>query len=173
LGQEELLIHQNEVIGPIQKLNRQFVSNFAGFSNITIKKTYLDKICNNKDYSASVALLKAIMLNGMDMYVISNEENQRAQDIATIESFLNEIPHIFFSYLAGLQNEAATPGCLEKKVKHLKGFTENIFYLESEFSAREIFTKKKKVSELFEDLKNLDRFWKECQEEASALKAKK
>ncbi|TDJ09005.1 MAG: hypothetical protein E2O68_00970 [Deltaproteobacteria bacterium] len=173
LGQEELLIHKNEVVGPIKYLNLQLVNNFASFSNITIKKAYLNGICKNPDYSPSVALLKDIMLNGMDLYVISREENQQVQDVATIESFLNEIPHIFFSYLSKLQNEAATPDCLAKRVKHLKEFTDNIFYLESESSARDIFQQKKKVSELFEDLQNLDKFWKDCKKEALAKKAKK
>jgi len=173
LGNEELEIHKEKVSGPIYSLNRHFVNKFASFSNISIKKNYLKDICHNKDFSPSVALLRSILLNEMDIYIISNEEIQKAQDLSTIDSFLNEIPHNFFAYLASLQNEAATPDCLEKRVKHLKSFTENIFYLESEFSAREIFQKKAMIRELFEDLKNLDSIWDQCKKEASALKAKK
>jgi len=173
LGKEELNIHQNKVVGPIYTLNRHFVNKFASFSNISIKKKYVTKICHDKDFSPSVALLKTILLEGKKIYFLSKDQFKRAEEVATIESFLNHIPHTFFSYLASLQNVAATPDCLEKNVKHLKEFIDNIFYLESEFSAREIFEKREKIQETFEDLKSLDTIWAKCKKEASAKKVKK
>lgn len=172
LGNEELKIHKKKVIGPIFRLNQHFVNKFASFSNIHIKKTHLLNICNDKSFSPSVALLKMILLKGIDLYIISKNEFQKAQDLATIESFITEIPHTFFSYLASLQNEASTPDCLPKRVKNMQYFTDNLFYLETHLSYKVLFKEHKKIKELFNSLKKLDQIWKECKKETSSKKTK-
>jgi hypothetical protein len=173
LGEEELIIHKKKTFGPVYYLNQKFINQFASFSDITIKKKYLKIICQNPDLSPSVALLKTILLEGMNIYEVSDDKFKKAQETSTIESFLSTVPTIFFSYLAKLQNLSSTPDCLLTNIKYLKYFTDNIFYLESEFSAKELLKHDKKLKSLFEELKNLDKIWAKCQKEALDPKTNK
>ena len=65
LGQEELALHQQKLGGPLYQLNQEMIVLFAGNNELTLKEGLFEQICQNKDFSASVALLdrKSTRLN--------------------------------------------------------------------------------------------------------------
>jgi hypothetical protein len=166
LGKEEGILHQRKKAGPNYQLNQYFINSLVGFNHIPLKEEYLKKICSEGDFSYSVSLLEQLLLRGVELFNLSNVANQRISEVVTIDELLEDTPQIFIRYLASLQEFAQTPDCLPKRVKNLKYFLDRLTYLEEDFGGQAILKNRKKITELFADLKKLDHYYEECKAEA-------
>ncbi len=166
LGKEEGIMHERKKTGPNYQLNQYFINQLVLISHIPLKSEYLTKICSGLEFSYSVSLLEQLLLHGADIFELSKDSNQRFSEVVTIGELLDDAPSIFVKYLSSLQEFAQTPDCLPKRVKNLKYFLDRLTYLEEEYGGRIILKNKKRLSELFTDLKKLDNYYDQCKAEA-------
>lgn len=164
LGQEELILHKNHVTGPNYRLNQFLIEELAAASDIQLKENYVNLVCNEKDFSPSVALLRLLLIKGLEIYNLPSKKNvyERALQKGTIESLLDRIPHVFFQYIASLQALTDDPKCLNRHVKNLDYFILRFRYLEGDLDANVILAETKKVNEIFQSLKGLDEINDRC-----------
>lgn len=170
LGQEELKLHKSKTVGPIYTLNQLFINFLSSSPDLHVKDKQLKGICEGKDFSPSVNLLRAILLHDKELYNFPTREVKiRKLQEGAIETLKERMPHIFFSYLGGLQALAPTHDCLNKNIRNLDYFMVRFRYLEGHFSAKEIMKDKKRITEMFEDLKTLDFIMDKCKQEAKKM----
>ena len=165
LAKEEAELHKKDTQNALFRLNQDLVNELASSNDITVKKMYVDQICQHPDHSPSVALLRLLLIKEHELYDLSLsgiEANMRPFKMGYINEFQKQVPRIFIQYLGGLQSELATPDCLEKNITELVGFNEKIKYLEEELPAHQLITQKEKIESIFNKLKNYPAFKKKC-----------
>ena len=173
LGQEELILHKKKETGPVYKLNQYLIGELAAANHITIKDRFVDAICNSKDFSPSVNLLRYILIEGKNLYHFEGDVFQRAMEVSTIESFVDGIPEVFFTYLSSLQALTSHPDCLSRHIRNLDYFQTRYRYLGEELSISIFEKDKDKIRVIFEDLKKLDSIFKKCNELANKEKVQR
>lgn len=157
------------------RLNQEFVNELASANDITIKKEYIDEICTSKKHSPSVGLLRLLLMKENEIYDLSLSEvepSMRPFKMGYINEFQKRVPHLFFSYLSGLQSEMATPHCLEKAIFEIKGISEKIKYLEEEISMDQIINEKQ-IGSIFKKLESVDQIKAKCLAQSKSVKKKK
>lgn len=165
LAKEEERLHKKETQNALFRLNQEFVNELASSNDITVKKNYVDQICQSSSFSPSVALLRLLLIKEHELYDLSLsgvEANMRPFKMGYINEFQKQVPRIFIQYLSGLQSELASADCLEKAVPELAGFSEKIKYLEEELSTHALITQKNKIDAIFSKLKNFGAIKKKC-----------
>lgn len=165
LGQEELKIHRSKTVGPIYFLNQLFINELATIYGLTLKKDVLDEVCQSKEFSPSVHLLKILLLKGRDAFDIPPDANLggvEALAASSLTSFLDRIPHVFFTYLSKLQALAPKAKCLEKEIPEISYFMERYKYLEDALGTKKLIEEPSKVIAIFNKLKRLDAINKKC-----------
>lgn len=169
LGQAELRIHQQKLAGAIYQLNQELVNEVASWDKIQLKKRYVNQICEVKDFSPSVELLKVLLLAGEEAFNFEKHdfetESLKLYQIEVIRDFLDRIPKIFFSYLADLQSMIDNPKCLLKNVPELDYFFERYRYLESDVSTKQLIQTpeaQQKLKSIFQKLRNFDKIVSSC-----------
>jgi hypothetical protein len=168
LAKEEESLHKKETQNALFRLNQEFVNELAGSNDITLKKNYVDQICNSKTYSPSVGLLRMLLLKEHELYDLSLSEvdpSMRSFKMGYINEFQKQVPRIFIQYVAGLQSELDTPNCLEKAIPEIAGMNEKIKYLEEEISAHQLITQKSKIDVIFTKLQNFKAIKAKCAKE--------
>ena len=166
LAKEEEMLSKRSVQNALFRLNQEFVNELASSNDIMLKKSFVDQICQSKEYSPSVGLLRMLLLKEHELYDLSLsgvDANMRPFKMGYINEFQKQVPRMFISYLAGLQSELATPDCLEKNIKELKGFSEKIKYLEENLTAHQLITQKGNLSTIFVKLKNFNEIKLKCE----------
>jgi hypothetical protein len=179
LAKEEDRLNTKPTQNALYRLNQEFVNELAATNDINFKKTYVDQICNSKDYSPSVGLLRMLLLKEHELYDLSLssvDPAMRPFKMGYINEFQKQVPRMFINYLSGLQAELATPYCLEKNITELKGFNEKIKYLEENLTTHQLITQKDKIDSIFKKLKNFSEIKSKCaaeyRNEQSRLKKK-
>lgn len=165
LAKEEELLHKKELQNALFRLNQEFVNELASSNDINLKKNYVDEICQSKEYSPSVGLLRLLLMKEHQLYDLSLsgvEISMRPFKMGYINEFQKQVPRMFIQYLAGLQSELATPYCLEDAIPELKGFNEKIKYLEEELSTHQLITQKNKIEAVFTKLKKFHEIKRKC-----------
>lgn len=163
LGQEEKNWHASQRQGAIYALNQRFIAEVVQLSNIEVKPSYLTQICAPQTYS-SLVFLEIIMLHPKDWYHIKDLKSDIQQNIA--ESLVKDVnehgTEIFIDLIMGLQSEAPTPHCMEKKIKGLKKFYREIKYLQEEIDLKKIVHNPKRLRFFFSRIKDYKKIFKEC-----------
>ena len=165
LAKEEASLHKKEVQNALFRLNQEFVNELASSNDIKLKKVYVDEICQSKDYSPSVGLLRLLLMKEHEIYDLSLSSvdiSMRPFKMGYINEFQKQVPRMFIQYLSGLQSELATPNCLIKAIPELKGFIEKIRYLEEEVSTHHLIIDKKRISIIFTKLKKFHAIKRQC-----------
>ena len=165
LAKEEAGLHKKAVQNALFRLNQDFVNELASSNDINLKKVYVDEICQSKDYSPSVGLLRLLLMKEHEIYDLSLSSvdiSMRPFKMGYINEFQKQVPRIFIQYLSGLQSELATPKCLIKAIPELKGFIEKIRYLEEEVSTHHLIIDKKRISIIFTKLKKFHAIKRQC-----------
>lgn len=165
LAKEEEKLHKKETQNALFRLNQEFVNELASSNDINLKKNYVDSICNSKDYSPSVGLLRMLLMKEHEIYDLSLsgvDASMRPFKMGYINEFQKTVPRMFIQYLSGLQSELATPDCLENAIPELQGLNEKIKYLEEELSTHQLITQKNKIDIIFTKLKKFNEFKKKC-----------
>lgn len=167
LGQEELRIHRTKTFGPVYFLNQLFISELATIYGLTLKTDVLDEVCQSKDFSPSVKLLKVLLLQGRSAFDIPTDANLggvKALAASSLTSFLDRIPHVFFTYLSKLQALTPKAKCLEQKISEIAYFMERFKYLEDAVGTRKLIEEgeEKKVISIFKKLQRFDLILKQC-----------
>ena len=163
LAKEEEILHKFHETGPVYKLNQYLIDHIVAAPHILFKEKYVHDICHNSDFSPSVNLLRVILVKGKELYEFSGDKYGKALQKSTIDSFLETIPHTFFSYLSWIQKLTPTHDCLSNHVKYLDYFQTRFQYVEEELSGEILTIDKDKIYPLFESLKNLDSIIKKCE----------
>ena len=165
LAKEEEALHKKELQNALFRLNQEFVNELASTNDINVKKNYVDEICQSKDYSPSVGLLRLLLMKEHQLYDLSLsgvDASMRPFKMGYINEFQKQVPRMFIQYLAGLQSELATPYCLEDAIPELKGFNEKIKYLEEELSTHQLITQKNKIEAIFTKIKKFHEIKRKC-----------
>ena len=165
LAKEEAGLHKKAVQNALFRLNQDFVNELASSNDINLKKIYVDEICQSKDYSPSVGLLRLLLMKEHEIYDLSLSSidiSMRPFKMGYINEFQKQVPRIFIQYLSGLQSELATPNCLIKAIPELKGFIEKIRYLEEEVSTHHLIIDKKRIETIFLKLKKFHAIKRQC-----------
>lgn len=169
LAKEEERLNRKPTQNALYRLNQEFVNELASTNDINFKKTYVDQICNSKDYSPSVGLLRMLLLKEHELYDLSLssvDPAMRPFKMGYINEFQKQVPRMFINYLSGLQAELATPYCLEKNITELKGFNEKIKYLEENLTTHQLITQKEKIDSIFKKLRGFLEMKQKCAAEA-------
>ncbi|MBY0412635.1 MAG: hypothetical protein K2Q18_00645 [Bdellovibrionales bacterium] len=172
LAKEEDSLHKRETQNALFRLNQEFVNELAGSNDITIKKNYVDQICQSKSFSPSVGLLRMLLLKEHELYDLSLsgvEASMRPFKMGYINEFQKQVPRIFIQYISGLQSELATADCLDKAVPELAGLSEKIKYLEEEISTHQLITQKSKIESIFEKLRAFPEIKEKCAQKKRKL----
>ena len=165
LAKEEASLHKKVIQNALFRLNQDFVNELASSNDINLKKIYVDEICQSKDYSPSVGLLRLLLMKEHEIYDLSLSSidiSMRPFKMGYINEFQKQVPRIFIQYLSGLQSELATPNCLIKAIPELKGFIEKIRYLEEEVSTHHLIIDKKRIAIIFTKLKKFHAIKRQC-----------
>ena len=164
LGKEELRIHLRKVKGPVYLLNQTLINLVAEANDIQLNKNEYAKICQNKKYPPSVALLKAILLRGSAVFKLNKTDFKKyIQQKSVVEKINEKKSQIFFKYLSNIQSEVKDPHCLEREIPELKYFFLKFKYLEVEVSASKILEDKEKIKRIFKKIRRLRIILKKCQ----------
>ncbi len=175
LAKEEDQFHKQKNLGAIYKLNQEFLNELATSNDIALKKNFIDEVCQNKLASASVALLRLLLIKESDIYDLSLSEvdpTMRPFKMGYINEFQKQVPRIFIQFLSSLQAEMPTSDCLTKQIPELSIFLERLKYLEEEMSSHEIIKDKTRIERIFTKLKNLKAMKANCEKEANKIKKK-
>lgn len=175
LAKEEEDLHKSKNQNALFRLNQEFVNELASSNDITIKNEYVSEICRSKTHSASVTLLKQLLLNESNIYDLSFSgapASMRPFKLAYINEFQKQVPRIFVQYISGLQSEMATPDCLNNAIPELVAFNEKLKYLEEELSTRALIPQKNRIEAIFNKLRNIENIKKNC-EKIAMKKTKK
>lgn len=170
LAKEESLLHKEKNMGPLYHLNQEFINELASSNDITLKKNFIEEICQTKTYSPSVALLRLLLLKESSIYDLSLSEvdlKMRPFKMGYINEFQKQTPRLFIQYISGLQSEMATADCLVKAIPELDFFTERLKYLEEEMSTHEVLGDKKRIELIFKKLANIKSIQKNCEKIAA------
>lgn|GEM_PF-1378352 len=165
LGQEELKIHRAKSTGPAYYLNQVFVNELATIYGLTLRPSVLADVCQKRLFSPSVNLLRILLLDGKKAFVIPKEASEggvAALTTSSLESFIEETPHVFFSYLSKLQALAPSAACLEKEIPEIAYFMERYKWLEDTMGTRKLISEKNKVNAIFRKLLRFDSIIKKC-----------
>lgn len=164
LGREELVIHKMKMGGPLYKLNQLFITELASWGGVRLKKEYVNSVCANDEFTPSVNLLKALLIEGGSIFMMksSNNANFKALNKGRVDSLLDKTPHIFFRYLSDLQGLSNYPHCLNEKIPELPYFLERFKYLEEEYPVKDLIKDKLKLKSIFFKIKRLDKILKDC-----------
>ncbi len=166
LGREELVIHKMKMTGPVYKLNQLFITELASWGGIHLRKSKVEEICANSDFTPSVNLMRALLIEGGNIFEMKHENSNasmKALNEGRVESLLERIPHIFFSYLSDLQGISNYPHCLNEKIPELSWYLTRFKYLEEEYPVKELIKDKIKLNSIFAKIKRLDSILKECE----------
>ncbi len=166
LGQEELKIHRTKTVGPAYFLNQLFINELATIYGLTLKKNALEEVCQTKDFSPSVNLLKILLLRGKEAFDIPEGAKLGGVDAlaaSSLESFLERMPHVFFTYLSQLQALAPQAKCLSREIPEIAYFMERYKYLEDAVGPQKLIQERTKVLSIFAKLKRFDAILKKCQ----------
>jgi hypothetical protein len=166
LGREELVIHKMKMTGPVYKLNQLFITELSSWGGIQMKRSRIEKICANDDFTPSVNLMRAILIDGGKIFEMksgADNANLRALNEGLVQALLNRIPHIFFRYLSDLQAISSYPHCLNEKIPELAYYLTRFKYLEEEYSTQELIKDKVKLNSIFSKIKRLDSILKDCE----------
>lgn len=166
LGKEEEKLHKEKNQSVLYRLNQNFINELATSNDVAIKKNYVDEICSPKaKLSPSVGLLRLLLLNESDVFDLSLsgvDPSMRSYKMAYIREFQKQVPHIFISYLAGLQTEMPDAHCLNNAIPEIAAFNQRLKYLEEEITIHELLSQKKKIDKIFNRLKNLKAIAADC-----------
>ena len=164
LGQEELQIHTRKLEGPVYRLNQRLISEISAAGPIQLKTRFYKQICQNKDFSPSVQLLKVVLINGVSIAHKPELTDIKAQySHATFLDIVDQAPMLFFSYIAQLQGLAQNPDCLNNKIPELEYFLNRFRYLQEDYSNKELLSDKNKIAKIFERLQSFDKILKSCE----------
>jgi hypothetical protein len=175
LAKEESRLHKEKSLGVLYRLNQEFINELATSNDISLKKNFVDEICQSKTHSPSVGLLRLLLLKESDIYDLALsdvESSMRSFKMGYINEFQKQIPRLFIQYISGLQAEMATADCLPKAIPELASFNERLKYLEEEMSIHDVIKDKNRIEKIFTKLQNIKSIQKNC-ELAAALKLKK
>ncbi len=181
LGQEELALHKQKLAGPLYQLNQELIVLFAGNNELILKDGLYEQICQNKDFSPSVALLEKLFTENYKIFNLDKEMIPGATSLGhhVIMNELKDRGHLIFAnYLAGLQGLTKDPHCLEREIPELQYFYARIKYLEEDVDAQDLITEPAKIEAIFKKLKTFNALRKRCsaymkkQEEKKKQKAR-
>ncbi|MBP5295745.1 MAG: hypothetical protein J6Y94_00230 [Bacteriovoracaceae bacterium] len=164
--EEQALNDAHFASGPLYKLNNTLIDEIRNIDGIWPTEEAQIRICHNRDFSPSVALVKELLMQGMNIFTTDakREEDLGAPDRlqnATAEALVERTPRIFFDYISALQTQMGLPECLNRKIPDLKKFQDKLRDLESEKVAGKIVIPEQ-IEKIFEGLKNLDQYAQEC-----------
>lgn len=169
LAKEEESLHKKKSQSALYHLNQIFINEIASANDIAINKKYLPEVCQNKEYSPSVAFLRLLLLKNKEIYELNTSGKGSELHLfltGRIDEFQKMIPQIFIQYISLLQQELATPHCLENAINEIKAFNQKFKHLEAELSFREIVSEKSTIENIFKKLLKYHEIKKNCQIEA-------
>ena len=110
--------------------------------------------------------MRALLIEGgriFEMKLDIKSASMKALNEGRIESLIDTIPHIFFSYLSDLQAMSSYPHCLKEKIPELDWYLTRFKYLEEEYPVKELIKDKVKLNSIFAKIKRLDAIMKDCE----------
>lgn len=170
LAKEESLLHKEKNHGVLYRLNQEFINELASSNDINLKKEFVDQICQSKQHSPSVALLRLLLIKESEIYDLSLSEvgpGMRPFKMGYLNEFQKQIPRLFIQYLSGLQAEMATPDCLSRAIPEIEVFNERLKYLEEEMGTSEMIRDKGRIERIFNKLQNIKTIQKNCEQVAA------
>lgn len=170
LAKEEALLHKEKNQGVLYRLNQEFINELASSNDINLKKEFIDQICQSKQHSPSVALLRLLLIKESEIYDLSLSEvepGMRPFKMGYLNEFQKQIPRLFIQYVSGLQAEMATPDCLSRAIPEIEVFNERLKYLEEEMGTSEMIRDKSRIERIFNKLQNIKAIRKNCEQMAA------
>jgi hypothetical protein len=165
LAKEESRLHKDKIVDSLYRLNQNFLNELSTNNDISIKKNFVDDICHSATLSPSIGFLRLLLIKEADIYDLSLSEVDPAMrpfKMGYINEFQKQVPHLFISYISGIQSEMADSKCIEKAIPEISYFIDRIKYLEDEISIHQVMSDKKKIETIFKKLLDLNRIKREC-----------
>jgi hypothetical protein len=166
LGQEEWRFHHAKDTGPEFHLNQLFINEISALQEVQLTRRHHQAICHDLTFSPSVNLMRALLIYGARIFdtsqVPDESESFREMRLANLRMLTEELPHIFFRYLAQKQALIPYAHCFRDKVPELQTFIENYLYIEEEVPVEQLLRDKEKLSRIFDHIKNFETLRQQC-----------
>lgn len=165
LALEEQQFHQNKIINPFYRLNQKMLLMISQFPKLITEDKVLNAVCKaKKDEHPSMILLENFLLNPDKIFTINYdiETEQQALLDNTLKEMKEGTPDLLITFLADLQSTLEVANCLNLKIEEAAYFTERFKYLQSAVSHEQLFENKKKISGLFDKLRNWQNIEQAC-----------
>lgn len=170
LAQEEALLHKQKRSGPQYKLNQLFFNEWSGNPSLELKDLVYDRVCEPSPQRASIRLLREFLLNGQKIfksYSAAIDDPVANMRKVMLQELRRQMPQVFFTYVADIENFAPTHNCLENAVPVLASLRENYRYLESEISLEFMESYKSQWKQAFDGVENWQEHFSRCQKSPS------
>ena len=158
LGKEESSIHKQKISGPYKSLNESMISKFIQLNErIKIKPALLDQVCERKQASPGLELLKLLLLKKEELFLPGRQDQteiEQAMDKNAIKNLIREAHYIFINFLNAFQAQASSPKCVEKNLPEVREFYYKTRYTLEDTSIESLFSDSIRVNKLFQKLKN-------------------
>ncbi len=132
LGEEEKTIFMAKKNGAFNHLNQALISKLLQLSStVKLKSKYLNHVCDSKENTKSLTLLK-IMLMHDDAFYSTRPEGDlqfRSIDEEQITDLRKQSTLLFIELINNLQAQAKKPNCLQSKIPELNKIMQNGRYL--------------------------------------------
>lgn len=177
LGQEEWRFHQAKDTGAEFHLNQLFINEISALQEAQLTRHHHQMICHDSTFTPSVNLMRSLLIYGTRIFenkmVAGESESFREMRLANLQTLSEELPHIFFRYLAQKQALIPYAHCFRDKVPELQTFIENYLYLEEDVPVVQLLQDKQKLQRIFDHLKNFESLKAQCIEIGRSLDLKR
>ncbi len=171
LGREEINLHKSQTEGPIYRLNQTLINSLASIGSLYIPKSSYMKICAQRNKSPSVELIKALLVDGKS--VLGSLRNLSPIKKITLDSLVEGIPDLFYSYVNGVKAQGPTFDCLTNQIPELEILSTQVKYLEADLPLEKLYSDKKMINTIFNKLAKAPVYYRNCEKNLKKSKAKK
>jgi hypothetical protein len=170
LGEEEKRYHEKKRSGPKVELNKRLIEELVQLGGIEAKPEILQAICGAKR-ATSLRFLERLLEKPKSWYVLKPDSALDASvTAAMVDEFNATGLELLTQYIAQLQIKSPTPKCLETKIPEIATLHQKIKWIQEEQTEDLKIVRKKALEKLFKKMKGYRKLFKECADEAQALK---
>lgn len=166
LGQEEHQLFKKRAEGSLLRLNQDLIAEFIQFPTYQpLKDIYYAEICQMRNQSPSYTLLKLLFKNQNQIF--------KTPDATEVQSFINDVPTIFLTFIAQVRTYSKSKECLEKVLPNLANMEQVILSFQNEKSSRLLFFENETAVSILERIPYIQSRLDNCEDQRKKqIKAK-
>ncbi len=164
LGREEKLIHLGMGQQQYAELNRELISLVLQSGRMRLNEQVLNEICAPHHESVSYQFLKALLIDGVEIFENSlKDPKMRKLEREKLQVLLRKkLPHLFNIFMVAIKSESPYARCLEDQISFLSQLFLELKHLKDHLSFMEIINKDNRAKKLFQKLEKKEKIYQNC-----------